>query len=125
MPDTPHMDTTAPLYDRTFLLSPGKRIQVMALWEAQRYGLDSFGDADYVCLYGMAPAAWYARPRFSGTLAARAGLPTRARLITECASCHHPITVGTSDTVSHRSVVVCHFVTSPAVTGAERHPLRV
>jgi hypothetical protein len=32
--------------DRAFLLSPGKRNQEMALWEIQRYCLDTFGDAD-------------------------------------------------------------------------------
>jgi 16S rRNA G966 N2-methylase RsmD len=48
-------------YDRAFLLSPEKRNQVMALWEVRRYGLDSFADADYTRLYGLAPTEWYAR----------------------------------------------------------------
>jgi 16S rRNA G966 N2-methylase RsmD len=49
------------VYDRTFLLSPEKRNHVMELWEVKRYGLDSYGDADYVHLYDMAPTEWYQR----------------------------------------------------------------
>ena len=50
-----------PLYDRDFLLSPGQRNQVMALWEVEKFGTDCFGDPDYVSIYGMRPAEWYAR----------------------------------------------------------------
>jgi hypothetical protein len=50
-----------PKYDRAFLLSSGKRNQVMELWEVQKYGADSFSDPDYVCIYGMKPAEWYGR----------------------------------------------------------------
>jgi hypothetical protein len=53
--------TGPPHYDREFLLSPGKRNQMMALWEVQKFGSDSFGDPDYVSIYGMRPAEWYAR----------------------------------------------------------------
>ena len=49
------------VYDRALLLSPEKRHQSMELWEVQRYGLDSYGDADYVHLYGMPPTEWYQR----------------------------------------------------------------
>ena len=28
----------------------------------QRYGRDSYGDIDYVSVYGMRPADWYAGP---------------------------------------------------------------
>ena len=28
------------------------------LWEVQRYGTDSYGDPDYVPIYGMRPADW-------------------------------------------------------------------
>src|SRR5882672_9041035 len=48
-------------YDRAFLLSEGKRNSVMELWEVQKYGLDSFSDPQYVCIYGMQPAEWYRR----------------------------------------------------------------
>jgi hypothetical protein len=56
-----HDDDGAHIYDRTFLLSPEKRNQVMELWEIQKYGIDSFSDSGYVCIYGMPPAEWYGR----------------------------------------------------------------
>jgi hypothetical protein len=31
------------------------------LWEVEKFGRDSFGDANAVSLYGMTPAQWYAR----------------------------------------------------------------
>jgi len=49
------------IYDRAFLLSEEKRNQVMELWEVQQYGIDSYSDSDYVCVYGMKPAEWYGR----------------------------------------------------------------
>jgi hypothetical protein len=42
------------------LLGP-KRNELLELWEVERYGHDSFGDADYVCVYGLPPRTWYAR----------------------------------------------------------------
>ena len=63
--------TETPHYDRDFLLSPGKRNQVMALWEVEKFGTDSFGDPDYVSIYDMRPAEWYAR---GGRLLARTTL---------------------------------------------------
>jgi hypothetical protein len=57
----PGSGAAQPHYDRDFLLSPGKRDQVMELWEVQKFGTDSFGDPDYVSIYGMEPAEWYAR----------------------------------------------------------------
>src|SRR5262244_1019040 len=50
-----------PHYDRDFLLSADQRNQVMALWEVEQFGTDSFGDPDYVAIFGMRPAEWYAR----------------------------------------------------------------
>jgi hypothetical protein len=47
-------------YDRELLLGK-KRNEVLDLHEVQQYGLDSFDDADYVSLYGLAPADWFAR----------------------------------------------------------------
>jgi hypothetical protein len=55
------MATQVPRYDRTLLLSGPKRNQVLELREVQRYGTDSFDDADYVCIYGLKPAEWHAR----------------------------------------------------------------
>ncbi|MGN6168357.1 MAG: hypothetical protein ACTHQQ_09325 [Solirubrobacteraceae bacterium] len=54
----PDLQTRA--YDRTFLLGE-KRNEVVDLWEVQRYGLDSFGDPDFVSIYGLKPEEWYAR----------------------------------------------------------------
>jgi hypothetical protein len=48
-------------YDRRLLLGGAKRNAVLDLWEVQRYGIDSFGDADYISIYGMRPAEWYAK----------------------------------------------------------------
>jgi hypothetical protein len=47
-------------YDRQLLLGE-KRNQLLELWEVQRYGIDSYGDPDYVSIYGMRPAEWYAK----------------------------------------------------------------
>ena len=49
------------MHDRALLLLGSKRDAVLSLREVQQYGLDSFSDADYVRIYGMAPAEWYAR----------------------------------------------------------------
>jgi hypothetical protein len=56
-------DTTEqePKYDRQLLLGSEKRNAVLELWEVQRYGTDSYGDADYVSVYGMLPAEWHAK----------------------------------------------------------------
>ena len=50
-----------PTYDRQLLLGGAKRNAVLQLWEVQRYGADSYGDPDYVSLYGTRPADWYAK----------------------------------------------------------------
>lgn len=50
-----------PTYDRQLLLDGKKREAVLELWEVQRYGADSYGDAAYVSVYGMRPADWYAK----------------------------------------------------------------
>jgi len=49
----------SPLYNRELLLSGEKRNAVLDLWEVQRYGTDSYGDPDYVSIYGLLPADWY------------------------------------------------------------------
>jgi hypothetical protein len=48
-----------PVYDRALLLLGPKRNKVLTLEEVRQYGVDSFSDADYLRIYGMAPAAWY------------------------------------------------------------------
>ena len=51
----------SPAYDRQLLLFGAKRAAVLDLWEVQRYGGDSYRDADHVSIYGMRPGDWYAR----------------------------------------------------------------
>src|SRR5215471_15649222 len=48
-------------YDRQLLLHGEKRNAVLDLAEIQRFGIDSYGDADYVSIYGLRPAQWYPR----------------------------------------------------------------
>lgn len=48
------------IHDRAYLLSDGKRNDVLELWEVEQYGEDSFGDPGYVAVYGLLPAEWYA-----------------------------------------------------------------
>jgi len=55
------MNDQRPLYDRELLLLGAKRNAVLELWEVQRYGKDSYGDTEYVSIYGMRPADWYAK----------------------------------------------------------------
>ena len=50
-----------PFHDRALLLHGAKRNQLLSLEEVRRYGSDSFSDPDFVRLYGMKPAEWYAR----------------------------------------------------------------
>jgi len=55
------MKDHAPLYDRELLLLGAKRNAVLELWELRRYGSDSYGDADYVSIYGMRPVDWHSK----------------------------------------------------------------
>jgi hypothetical protein len=57
----PEMCDERLLYDRKLLLLGSKRDAVLELWEVQRYGIDSFGDIDYVSIFGMRPIDWFAR----------------------------------------------------------------
>jgi hypothetical protein len=50
-----------PVHDRALLLLGRKRNHVLTLEEVQRYGRDSFGDADHVSVYGLPPAEWHGR----------------------------------------------------------------
>src|SRR5262249_11573752 len=47
------------VHDRNYLLSEGKRNEVLTLEEVYAYGRDSFGDPDYVSIYGLEPARWH------------------------------------------------------------------
>src|SRR5690242_11485360 len=53
--------SASPRHDRALLLHGAKRDEVLALEEVEQYGLDSFGDADYISIYGMRPREWYGR----------------------------------------------------------------
>ena len=54
------MNNRLSLYDRELLLLGPKRNAVLELWEVERYGKDSYGNPEYVSIYGMRPADWYA-----------------------------------------------------------------
>ena len=49
------------LYDRQLLLLGAKRNAELTLDEVQQYGIDSYGDPDYVSIYGLRPREWFAR----------------------------------------------------------------
>ena len=49
------------IYDRSLVLAGPKRTAILQLWEVERYGRDSYGDGDYVSIYGMRPADWFRR----------------------------------------------------------------
>ena len=55
------MPIEAERYDRALLLHGARRNEVLTLEEVERYGQDSFGDPDYVSIYGLRPREWYAR----------------------------------------------------------------
>ena len=54
-------DQATPAYDRQLLLLGPKRNVVLDLAEVHRDGSDSYGDPDYVAIFGLTPAEWYAR----------------------------------------------------------------
>ena len=51
----------AAVHDRALLLHGSKRNKILTLAEVQQYGINSFADPNYIRLYGMTPAEWYAR----------------------------------------------------------------
>jgi 16S rRNA G966 N2-methylase RsmD len=70
---TQHPSGGSPRHDRSYLLSERKRNDVLTLWEVHQYGRDSFGDAEYVSIYGLKPREWYSR-----------GVRLMARTAVEC-----------------------------------------
>src|SRR6266446_5421995 len=54
-------EAVASRYGRELLLLGPKRNSVLELWEVLRYGTDTFGDANYLSIYGLQPGEWYAR----------------------------------------------------------------
>jgi hypothetical protein len=55
------MNDQRPKYDRDLLLGGAKRNAVLEMWEVQRYGSDSYGNADHVSVYGLRPVDWYSK----------------------------------------------------------------
>jgi len=68
--------SNGPAYDRQLLLAGTKRNAVLDLAEVQRYGTESWGDPDYVCIYGLRPAEWHGQ-RDTDSGANRGGMYTR------------------------------------------------
>lgn len=89
----------APRYDRQLLLGGAKRNAVLELWEVQRYGTDSYRDADYVSIYGMRPADWHAK-----------GVRLLGRTAVECTR------DGLGDAIGQEVAAVA--ATAPATAGA-------
>jgi hypothetical protein len=56
-----HREMPKPVHDRALLLHGARRNEVLTLAEVEQYGLDCFGDRDYVSIYGMPPREWYRR----------------------------------------------------------------
>jgi hypothetical protein len=48
-------------HDRQLLLAGAKRNAVLDVSEVQRYGIESYGNADYVSIYGMRPSEWHSK----------------------------------------------------------------
>src|SRR5262249_32366389 len=69
--------------------------EVLNLAEIEQYGADSFGDADYVSIYGMRPRDWYSRGiRLLGRTAVectRDALARRIALDVACAAARLPL----------------------------------
>jgi hypothetical protein len=53
--------SSGPAYDRQLLLEGARRNAVLDLTEVQRYGMESWDDPDFVCIYGLRPADWYGK----------------------------------------------------------------
>jgi hypothetical protein len=71
-------------YDRQFVLFGPKRNAVLDLEEVRRYGVDSADDPDFVSVYGMPPAEWYALgARMVGRTAVECTRDSLARAIAE------------------------------------------
>lgn len=87
-------------HDRELLLFGPKRNQVLALWEVQRYGSDSYGDEDYVSIYGMRPPDWYPK-----------GVRVLGRTAVECTRDK----LGNAIGKDVAAIVAKHSVTAPIV----------
>jgi hypothetical protein len=88
----------SPTYDRQLLLVGAKRNAVLELGEVQRYGTESYRDADYVSIYGMRPDDWYAK-----------GIRLLGRTVVECTRDRLGDAIGTD--------VAATAATAPATAG--------
>jgi hypothetical protein len=79
-------------YDRQLLLLGPKRSEVLELWEVQRYGTDSYGDSDYVSVYGLPPAAWHEK-----------GIRLLGRTAVECTRDHLADAIGRETAMAAKS----------------------
>src|SRR3981081_3193934 len=79
-------------YDRQLLLFGPKRSEVLELWEVLRYGTKSYGDADYVSVYGLPPAAWYEK-----------GIRLLGRTAVECTRDHLADAIGRDTAMAAQS----------------------
>jgi hypothetical protein len=94
-----------PTYDRALLLHGSKRNEILTLREVQQYGSDSFGDPDYVQLYAMKPAEWYARGiRLLGRTTVECTRDSLADRIGRDVASVTAIPVGAHTVYRHRSV---------------------
>ncbi len=87
-------------YDRQLLLLGPKRNVVLDLWEVQRYGSDSYGDADYVSIYGLPPAAWHQK-----------GIRLLGRTVVECTRDQLADAIGRDTATTAKSVAATPGVT--------------
>jgi len=76
---------------------------VLELGEVLRYGMDSYGDANYVSIYGLPPAVWYAR-----------GIRLLGRTAVECTRDELAVAIG-HDVANAASSAPGDLLTSPSV----------
>ena len=70
---TEYPNAPTPRHDRTYLLGDKSATTSLRCGRSSEYGRDSFGDPDYVSVYGLKPEEWYAR-----------GIRLLARTVVEC-----------------------------------------
>ena len=58
-PANEHSSAKFTTHNRDVLLHGSKLNEVLSLAEIEQYGVDSFGDSDYISIYGMKPREWY------------------------------------------------------------------
>ncbi|HKR70497.1 MAG TPA: hypothetical protein VJT16_16785 [Streptosporangiaceae bacterium] len=113
--------------DRAKLLGE-KRNDLLTLPEVERYGRENFGNADYVSLYGLCPADWYARGvRIAGRTAVECTRDRLADLIGRDiaslamrASCGAPLAVDLFAGSANTLFWIKHRIRTARAVGFER-----